>query len=160
MCRGLNANGALAGGESVPSANERGGGPATVETGAFTRHQAAPTIDCTPRGGEGGGGGGGAVPVQSLFFFFAMFQRQLCFFSRRRSGQNQVTMHKCFLLLVFMVIILPSLGLTRYSGCTLSQLSLLGLRDNSLLSSVCSLDLFFTWLFDVNFLDERNVKFQ
>ncbi|XP_075874289.1 osmosensitive cation channel TMEM63C [Nelusetta ayraudi] len=52
-----------------------------------------------------------------------------------RSGQNQVTMHKCFLLLVFMVIILPSLGLT-------------------------SLDLFFTWLFDVNFLDERNVKFQ
>uniref|UniRef100_A0A3Q3VRQ2 Uncharacterized protein n=1 Tax=Mola mola TaxID=94237 RepID=A0A3Q3VRQ2_MOLML len=52
-----------------------------------------------------------------------------------RSGENQVTMHKCFLLLVFMVIILPSLGLS-------------------------SLDLFFTWLFDVNFLDERAVKFQ
>uniref|UniRef100_A0A7N8WX89 Transmembrane protein 63C n=1 Tax=Mastacembelus armatus TaxID=205130 RepID=A0A7N8WX89_9TELE len=52
-----------------------------------------------------------------------------------RSGENQVTMHKCFLLLVFMVIILPSLGLS-------------------------SLDLFFTWLFDVNFLDEKNVKFQ
>lgn len=33
-----------------------------------------------------------------------------------RSGENQVTMHKCFLLLIFMVIILPSLGLTRYSG--------------------------------------------
>lgn len=32
-----------------------------------------------------------------------------------RSGQNQVTMHKCFMLLTFMVIILPSLGLTRYS---------------------------------------------
>lgn len=30
-----------------------------------------------------------------------------------RSVENQVTMHKCFLLLVFMVIILPSLGLTR-----------------------------------------------
>ncbi|XP_028994352.1 calcium permeable stress-gated cation channel 1 isoform X2 [Betta splendens] len=52
-----------------------------------------------------------------------------------RSGQNQVTMHKCFSLLVFMVIILPSLGLS-------------------------SLDLFFTWLFDVNFLDEKDVKFQ
>uniref|UniRef100_A0A8D3E9F4 Transmembrane protein 63C n=1 Tax=Scophthalmus maximus TaxID=52904 RepID=A0A8D3E9F4_SCOMX len=52
-----------------------------------------------------------------------------------RSGENQVTMHKCFLLLVFMVIVLPSLGLS-------------------------SLDLFFTWLFDVNFLDEKEVKFQ
>ncbi|TDG98784.1 hypothetical protein EPR50_G00204100 [Perca flavescens] len=52
-----------------------------------------------------------------------------------RSGENQVTMHKCFFLLVFMVIILPSLGLS-------------------------SLDLFFTWLFDVNFLDEKEVKFQ
>lgn len=31
-----------------------------------------------------------------------------------RSAENQVTMHKCFLLLVFMVIILPSLGLSRY----------------------------------------------
>uniref|UniRef100_A0A8C5B3P3 Transmembrane protein 63C n=1 Tax=Gadus morhua TaxID=8049 RepID=A0A8C5B3P3_GADMO len=52
-----------------------------------------------------------------------------------RSGANQITMHKCFLLLVFMVIILPSLGLS-------------------------SLDLFFRWLFDVNFLDDREVKFQ
>uniref|UniRef100_A0A8C9YAM7 Transmembrane protein 63C n=1 Tax=Sander lucioperca TaxID=283035 RepID=A0A8C9YAM7_SANLU len=52
-----------------------------------------------------------------------------------RSGENQVTMHKCFFLLVFMVIILPSLGLS-------------------------SLDLFFTWLFDVNFLEEKEVKFQ
>ncbi|XP_033967946.1 calcium permeable stress-gated cation channel 1 isoform X2 [Pseudochaenichthys georgianus] len=52
-----------------------------------------------------------------------------------RSGENQVTMHKCFFLLVFMVIILPSLGLS-------------------------SLDLFFTWLFDVNFLNEKEVKFQ
>lgn len=75
-------------------------------------------------------------------------------------------MHKCFLLLVFMVIILPSLGLTRYSGLhavtTLSLLLslLLCLGENCLFFSVCSLDLFFTWLFDVNFLDERNVKFQ
>uniref|UniRef100_A0A8C6T0C1 Transmembrane protein 63C n=1 Tax=Neogobius melanostomus TaxID=47308 RepID=A0A8C6T0C1_9GOBI len=49
-----------------------------------------------------------------------------------RSGENQATMHKCFLLLVFMVILLPSLGLS-------------------------SLDVFFTWLFDVNFLDQRDV---
>uniref|UniRef100_A0A3Q2ZP44 Transmembrane protein 63C n=1 Tax=Kryptolebias marmoratus TaxID=37003 RepID=A0A3Q2ZP44_KRYMA len=52
-----------------------------------------------------------------------------------RSVENQVTMHKCFFLLVFMVIILPSLGLS-------------------------SLDLFFNWLFDVNFLDEKEIKFQ
>ncbi|KAJ8290482.1 hypothetical protein GJAV_G00013410 [Gymnothorax javanicus] len=52
-----------------------------------------------------------------------------------RSSENQVTMHKCFLLLVFMVIILPSLGLS-------------------------SLDLFFRWLFDIRFLDERDIKFQ
>uniref|UniRef100_A0A674NSF7 Transmembrane protein 63C n=1 Tax=Takifugu rubripes TaxID=31033 RepID=A0A674NSF7_TAKRU len=49
--------------------------------------------------------------------------------------ESTITMHKCFLLLIFMVIILPSLGLT-------------------------SLDLFFTWLFDINFLDEKDVKFQ
>ncbi|KAJ8390830.1 hypothetical protein AAFF_G00099620 [Aldrovandia affinis] len=52
-----------------------------------------------------------------------------------RSSENQITMHKCFLLLVFMVIILPSLGLS-------------------------SLDLFFRWLFDVHFLDEKDIKFQ
>uniref|UniRef100_A0A3P8ZQC1 Transmembrane protein 63C n=1 Tax=Esox lucius TaxID=8010 RepID=A0A3P8ZQC1_ESOLU len=52
-----------------------------------------------------------------------------------RSSENQITMHKCFLLLVFMVIILPSLGLS-------------------------SLDLFFRWLFDVNFLEDRDIKFQ
>lgn len=38
----------------------------------------------------------------SLFFLFP------------RSSENQLTMHKCFFFLVFMVIILPSLGLTRY----------------------------------------------
>ncbi|XP_067098659.1 calcium permeable stress-gated cation channel 1 [Osmerus mordax] len=52
-----------------------------------------------------------------------------------RSSENQNTMHKCFLLLVFMVIILPSLGLS-------------------------SLDLFFRWLFDINFLDDKDIKFQ
>ncbi|XP_066537235.1 calcium permeable stress-gated cation channel 1 [Hoplias malabaricus] len=52
-----------------------------------------------------------------------------------KSSENQTTMHKCFLLLIFMVIILPSLGLS-------------------------SLDFFFRWLFDINFLDEKEVKFQ
>lgn len=52
-----------------------------------------------------------------------------------RSNENRITMHKCYFFLVFMVIILPSLGLT-------------------------SLDLFFRWLFDVHFLDSANVKLQ
>ncbi|KAM4664953.1 calcium permeable stress-gated cation channel 1 isoform 2-T2 [Discoglossus pictus] len=52
-----------------------------------------------------------------------------------RSHENQLTMHKCYFFLIFMVIILPSLGLT-------------------------SLDLFFRWLFDIHFLDEANIKFQ
>ncbi|XP_063804320.1 calcium permeable stress-gated cation channel 1 isoform X2 [Pseudophryne corroboree] len=52
-----------------------------------------------------------------------------------RSNENELTMHKCYFFLVFMVIILPSLGLT-------------------------SLDLFFRWLFDVHFLESANLKFQ
>ncbi|CAH2328483.1 calcium permeable stress-gated cation channel 1 [Pelobates cultripes] len=52
-----------------------------------------------------------------------------------RSNENRLTMHKCYFFLVFMVIILPSLGLT-------------------------SLDLFFRWLFDNHFLDSANMKFQ
>uniref|UniRef100_A0A8C7D739 Transmembrane protein 63C n=1 Tax=Oncorhynchus kisutch TaxID=8019 RepID=A0A8C7D739_ONCKI len=52
-----------------------------------------------------------------------------------RSSENQIMMHKCFVLLVFMVIILPSLGLS-------------------------SLDLFFRWLFDVNFLEDKDVKLE
>lgn len=83
-----------------------------------------------------------------------------------RSGENQVTMHKCFLLLIFMVLILPSLGLTRYqrlAAYTHTESVLFFKWDPCVLScvvSLCSLDLFFTWLFDVNFLDERDVKFQ
>lgn len=42
--------------------------------------------------------------VRCSFLLFA-----LC-----RSSENQITMHKCFFFLVFMVIILPSLGLSRY----------------------------------------------
>ncbi|XP_027700667.1 calcium permeable stress-gated cation channel 1 [Vombatus ursinus] len=52
-----------------------------------------------------------------------------------RSHRNLFTVYKCYFFLVFMVIILPSLGLT-------------------------SLDLFFQWLFDKSFLDRAEMKFQ
>ncbi|XP_072481078.1 calcium permeable stress-gated cation channel 1 isoform X1 [Notamacropus eugenii] len=52
-----------------------------------------------------------------------------------RSHRNLFTVYKCYFFLVFMVIILPSLGLT-------------------------SLDLFFRWLFDSSFLDHAELKFQ
>lgn len=58
--------------------------------------------------------------VCGFFFFRYMLQNMYRMFSSYwiisclRSGENQVTMHKCFFLLVFMVIILPSLGLSRY----------------------------------------------
>ncbi|XP_043840226.1 calcium permeable stress-gated cation channel 1 isoform X2 [Dromiciops gliroides] len=52
-----------------------------------------------------------------------------------RSQRNLFTVYKCYFFLVFMVIILPSLGLT-------------------------SLDLFFRWLFDSYFLDHAELKFQ
>ncbi|XP_041043446.1 CSC1-like protein 2 isoform X5 [Carcharodon carcharias] len=52
-----------------------------------------------------------------------------------RSGENRTTMHKCYTFLIFMVLILPSLGLS-------------------------SLDLFFRWLFDKKFLEEATVRFE
>ncbi|XP_042560413.1 CSC1-like protein 2 isoform X1 [Clupea harengus] len=52
-----------------------------------------------------------------------------------RSGENRTTMHKCYTFLIFMVLLLPSLGLT-------------------------SLDLFFRWLFDKKFLDQAAVRFE
>uniref|UniRef100_A0A673JUW3 Transmembrane protein 63C n=1 Tax=Sinocyclocheilus rhinocerous TaxID=307959 RepID=A0A673JUW3_9TELE len=71
----------------------------------------------------------------SILLPFIVYYSSFFGYHWTRSGENQVTMHKCFLLLVFMVIILPSLGLS-------------------------SLDLFFRWLFDIHFLDETDVKFQ
>uniref|UniRef100_A0A8U7MSZ5 Transmembrane protein 63C n=1 Tax=Corvus moneduloides TaxID=1196302 RepID=A0A8U7MSZ5_CORMO len=76
-----------------------------------------------------------------LLWAFSVFLPFLVYYSAffeshwTRSSENQITMHKCFFFLVFMVIILPSLGLS-------------------------SLDLFFRWLFDTHFLDEAEVKFQ
>ncbi|KAK9960052.1 hypothetical protein ABG768_010129 [Culter alburnus] len=71
----------------------------------------------------------------SILLPFIVYYSSFFEYHWTRSGENQVTMHKCFLLLVFMVIILPSLGLS-------------------------SLDLFFRWLFDIHFLDETDIKFQ
>ncbi|XP_026881318.2 calcium permeable stress-gated cation channel 1 isoform X1 [Electrophorus electricus] len=71
-----------------------------------------------------------SVLLLFIVYYSAFFE---CHWTR--SSENQITMHKCFLLLVFMVIILPSLGLS-------------------------SLDFFFRWLFDKHFLDEKDVKFQ
>uniref|UniRef100_A0A8C1KM04 Transmembrane protein 63B n=1 Tax=Cyprinus carpio TaxID=7962 RepID=A0A8C1KM04_CYPCA len=52
-----------------------------------------------------------------------------------RSGENRTTMHKCYTFLIFMVLLLPSLGLS-------------------------SLDVFFRWLFDKKFLAEATVRFE
>lgn len=52
-----------------------------------------------------------------------------------RSGENRTTMHKCYTFLIFMVLLLPSLGLS-------------------------SLDVFFRWLFDRKFLAEATVRFE
>ncbi|XP_006884715.1 PREDICTED: transmembrane protein 63C [Elephantulus edwardii] len=52
-----------------------------------------------------------------------------------RTTQNQVMMYKCYIFLVFMVIILPSMGLT-------------------------SLDVFLRWLFDIYYLDQAYIHFQ
>uniref|UniRef100_A0A8C6KEG1 Transmembrane protein 63B n=1 Tax=Nothobranchius furzeri TaxID=105023 RepID=A0A8C6KEG1_NOTFU len=52
-----------------------------------------------------------------------------------RSGENRTTMHKCYTFLIFMVLLLPSLGLT-------------------------SLDVFFRWLFDKKFLAHAKIRFE
>lgn len=52
-----------------------------------------------------------------------------------RSGENRTTMHKCYTFLIFMVLLLPSLGLS-------------------------SLDVFFRWLFDRKFLADAKVRFE
>ncbi|XP_055144638.1 calcium permeable stress-gated cation channel 1 isoform X1 [Symphalangus syndactylus] len=52
-----------------------------------------------------------------------------------RSSQNLVMVHKCYIFLVFMVVILPSMGLT-------------------------SLDVFLRWLFDIYYLEQASIRFQ
>ncbi|KAJ7345032.1 hypothetical protein JRQ81_000982 [Phrynocephalus forsythii] len=76
-----------------------------------------------------------------LLWAFSVFLPFLVYYSAffeshwTRSTENQTTMHKCYFFLVFMVIILPSLGLS-------------------------SLDLFFRWLFDTHFVARAEIKFQ
>ncbi|TSQ46668.1 Calcium permeable stress-gated cation channel 1 [Bagarius yarrelli] len=50
-----------------------------------------------------------SVLLPFIVYYSAFFE-----YHWTRSSENQITMHKCFLLLVFMVIILPSLGLSRW----------------------------------------------
>ncbi|XP_072559809.1 CSC1-like protein 2 isoform X1 [Paramormyrops kingsleyae] len=52
-----------------------------------------------------------------------------------RSGENRTTMHKCYTFLIFMVLLLPSLGLS-------------------------SLDVFFRWLFDKKILVDAPIRFE
>ncbi|XP_039088130.1 calcium permeable stress-gated cation channel 1 isoform X1 [Hyaena hyaena] len=52
-----------------------------------------------------------------------------------RSSQNLIIVNKCYIFLVFMVVILPSMGLT-------------------------SLDVFFRWLFDIYYLEQASIRFQ
>ncbi|XP_054987300.1 calcium permeable stress-gated cation channel 1 isoform X2 [Sorex araneus] len=52
-----------------------------------------------------------------------------------RSNENLIVMHKCYIFLVFMVLILPSMGLT-------------------------SLNVFLRWLFDIYYMGRASIKFQ
>ncbi|XP_051005649.1 LOW QUALITY PROTEIN: calcium permeable stress-gated cation channel 1 [Acomys russatus] len=52
-----------------------------------------------------------------------------------RSSQNLIIVHKCYIFLVFMVVILPSMGLT-------------------------SLNVFLRWLFDIYYLEHATIRFQ
>ncbi|XP_054571855.1 calcium permeable stress-gated cation channel 1 [Eptesicus fuscus] len=69
--------------------------------------------------------------IMPLIVFFSVFLEA----HWTRSNQNLVIVYKCYIFLVFMVIILPSMGLT-------------------------SLDVFFRWLFDIYYLDEASIRFQ
>uniref|UniRef100_G1P3Z9 Transmembrane protein 63C n=1 Tax=Myotis lucifugus TaxID=59463 RepID=G1P3Z9_MYOLU len=69
--------------------------------------------------------------ILPLIVFFSVFLEA----HWTRSNQNLVIVYKCYIFLVFMVIILPSMGLT-------------------------SLDVFFRWLFDIYYLEEASIRFQ
>uniref|UniRef100_A0A669EWN5 Transmembrane protein 63B n=1 Tax=Oreochromis niloticus TaxID=8128 RepID=A0A669EWN5_ORENI len=68
--------------------------------------------------------------LPTVVYYSAFFERHWT-----RSGENRTTMHKCYTFLIFMVLLLPSLGLT-------------------------SLDVFFRWLFDKSFLQEAKIRFE
>ncbi|KAI4879103.1 hypothetical protein NFI96_014442, partial [Prochilodus magdalenae] len=87
-----------------------------------------------------------SVLLPFIVYYSAFFE---CHWTK--SSENQTTMHKCFLLLIFMDIVLPSLGLSR-PVCVIDRYNPLYL--------FCSLNYFFRWLFDIHFLDAKDVKFQ
>ncbi|XP_062433122.1 calcium permeable stress-gated cation channel 1 isoform X4 [Rhea pennata] len=68
-----------------------------------------------------------------LLWAFSVFLPFIVYYSAffeshwTRSSENQLTMHKCFFFLVFMVIILPSLGLTSLIGTAMELLRIPGL---------------------------------
>ncbi|XP_028627757.1 calcium permeable stress-gated cation channel 1 isoform X1 [Grammomys surdaster] len=76
-----------------------------------------------------------------LLWAFTVIMPLLVYFSAfleahwTRSSQNLIIVHKCYIFLVFMVVILPSMGLT-------------------------SLDVFFRWLFDIYYLEHATIRFQ
>uniref|UniRef100_A0A8C2DQP1 Transmembrane protein 63B n=1 Tax=Cyprinus carpio TaxID=7962 RepID=A0A8C2DQP1_CYPCA len=76
------------------------------------------------------------IKQQKMTFFpTALVTHQVFYPCVLRSGENRTTMHKCYTFLIFMVLLLPSLGLS-------------------------SLDVFFRWLFDKKFLAEATVRFE
>ncbi|XP_068184019.1 CSC1-like protein 2 isoform X2 [Antennarius striatus] len=91
-----------------------------------------------------------------------------------RSGENRTTMHKCYTFLIFMVLLLPSLGLSRYrmflfsarhhnrmQSCTLVRYCQPTCFTRLIFSFYhCSLDVFFRWLFDKRFLADAKVRFE
>ncbi|XP_032764095.1 calcium permeable stress-gated cation channel 1 [Rattus rattus] len=76
-----------------------------------------------------------------LLWAFTVIMPLLVYFSAfleahwTRSNQNLIIMYKCYIFLVFMVVILPSMGLT-------------------------SLDVFLRWLFDIYYLEHATIRFQ
>uniref|UniRef100_A0A6Q2YJ01 Transmembrane protein 63B n=1 Tax=Esox lucius TaxID=8010 RepID=A0A6Q2YJ01_ESOLU len=68
--------------------------------------------------------------LPTIVYYSAFFEKHWT-----RSGENRTTMHKCYTFLIFMVLLLPSLGLS-------------------------SLHVFFRWLFDKRFLDEVAIRFE
>ncbi|MBN3324118.1 CSCL2 protein, partial [Atractosteus spatula] len=78
-----------------------------------------------------------------------------------KSGENRTTMHKCYTFLIFMVLLLPSLGLSSGNDLSLQKrihVQKLILKTRNL-HNYC-LDLFFRWLFDKKFLADAAVRFE
>uniref|UniRef100_A0A3Q3X3S4 Uncharacterized protein n=1 Tax=Mola mola TaxID=94237 RepID=A0A3Q3X3S4_MOLML len=71
-----------------------------------------------------------SVLLPTIVFYSAFLERHWT-----RSGENRTTMHKCYIFLIFMVLVLPSLGLG-------------------------SLDIFFRWLFQTSYLEDEIVRFE